>query len=101
VKRRCENLLRTVSPSEDFMIVWLTTCHEYALSPLGERVARDGAFTSRRESGEGVPVRYYHGAGNLALSIFNALRDSSSPAAPRNDSKNECSPRLVKPQEEW
>jgi ATP-dependent Lhr-like helicase len=34
-----------------------TTGHEHqeaALSPLGERVARDGAFTSRRGSGEGV-----------------------------------------------
>jgi len=40
------------------MILRLTTCHEnekLALSPLGERVARDGALTSRRESGEGVP----------------------------------------------
>ena len=34
-------------------------------------------------------------ARNLALSIFNALRDSSSPAAPRNDSKNEFSHRLL------
>jgi hypothetical protein len=36
------------------MILWLTTCHENALSPVGERVARDGAFTSRRGPGEGV-----------------------------------------------
>jgi hypothetical protein len=27
-----------------------------SLSPLGERVARDGAFTSRRRTGEGVPA---------------------------------------------
>ena len=26
------------------------------LSPLGERVARDGAFISRRGTGEGVPA---------------------------------------------
>ena len=35
----------------------LTTVHENenpALSPLGERVARDGAFISRRGTGEGV-----------------------------------------------
>jgi hypothetical protein len=30
-------------------------------------------------------------ARNLALSVFNALLDSSSPASPRNDSKNEFS----------
>ncbi|SPE30267.1 hypothetical protein SBA2_50006 [Acidobacteriia bacterium SbA2] len=29
-----------------------------ALSPLGERVARDGVFTSRRGSGEGVVVSW-------------------------------------------
>jgi hypothetical protein len=41
----------------DFMILRLTTSHENensALSPLGERVARDGAFISRRGPGEGV-----------------------------------------------
>jgi hypothetical protein len=37
----------------------LTTCHENALSPLGERVGRDGAFTSRRGSGEGGLGRYF------------------------------------------
>ena len=36
------------------MILPLTTVHENALSPLGERVARDGAFTGRSGSGEGV-----------------------------------------------
>ncbi len=42
------------------MILRLTTVHENGrawnpvLSPLGERVARDGAFTSRRGTGEGV-----------------------------------------------
>jgi hypothetical protein len=30
-------------------------------------------------------------ARNLALSIFNTMRDSSSPSAPRNDSKSEFS----------
>ena len=33
-------------------------------------------------------------ARNLALSVFNAVRDSSSPAASRNDSRNEFSHRL-------
>ena len=32
----------------------LTIRHENALAPLGERVARDGVFTSRRGPGEGV-----------------------------------------------
>ena len=39
------------------MIHRLTTVHENenpALSPLGERVARDGAFISRCGTGEGV-----------------------------------------------
>jgi hypothetical protein len=31
-------------------------CENPALSPLGERVARDGVFISRRGSGEGVPT---------------------------------------------
>ncbi|SPE29493.1 hypothetical protein SBA2_450109 [Acidobacteriia bacterium SbA2] len=31
------------------------------LAPLGERVARDGVFTSRCGSGEGVHVCYSHG----------------------------------------
>jgi hypothetical protein len=48
--------------SADFMILRLTTGHENVLSPLGQRVARDGAFTSRRESGEGVWVCYFHGS---------------------------------------
>jgi hypothetical protein len=44
------------------MILRLTTCRENALSPLGERVARNGAFISRGGSGEGVLVRYFHGS---------------------------------------
>ncbi|SPE26344.1 hypothetical protein SBA2_30009 [Acidobacteriia bacterium SbA2] len=35
------------------------------------------------------------GARNLALSIFNAVRDSSSPAASRNDRISELSHRLL------
>ena len=31
-------------------------CEDPVLSPLGERVARDGAFTGRRGTGEGVPA---------------------------------------------
>jgi len=49
------------------MILWLTTVHENDLSPLGERVDRDGAFTSRRGPGEGVLVRYSHGSEESAL----------------------------------
>ena len=44
--------------SEDFMILRLTTRHGNPLSPLGERVASDGARISRCGSGEGVLVRY-------------------------------------------
>jgi len=44
------------------MILRLTTRHENALSPLGERVARDGAFTGRRGLGEGVLVCYFQGS---------------------------------------
>ena len=38
------------------MIFRLATCRDNALSPLGERVARDGVLTSRRGTGEGVPT---------------------------------------------
>jgi len=34
-----------------------TLCESLALSPLGERVARERVFTSRRGSGKGVPTR--------------------------------------------
>ena len=47
----------TVILSADIMIIRLTTRHENgipALSPLGERVDRDGVFISRRGPGEGV-----------------------------------------------
>jgi len=60
------------------MILRLTTCHENALSPLGERVGRDGAFTSRRESGEGVRVCYFHGSeesGSALLRIDAEMRE--------------------------
>jgi hypothetical protein len=46
------------------MIRRLTTTHENGkppLSPLGERVARDGVFISRRGPGEGVPRIFMHG----------------------------------------
>jgi hypothetical protein len=49
----------TVILSEDFMTLRLTTMHENGkplLSPLGERVAHDGVFISRRGPGEGVPI---------------------------------------------
>ena len=55
------------------MILRLTTMYENGnppLSPLGERVAHDGAFISRRRSGEGVPI--FMAARNLAL--FGAAR---------------------------
>ena len=45
--------------SEDFMILRLTTMYENGkppLSPLGERVAHNGVFISRRGPGEGVPI---------------------------------------------
>ena len=41
------------------MILRLTTMYENGkppLSPLGERVAHDGVFVSRRGPGEGVPI---------------------------------------------
>jgi len=44
------------------MSLRLTICHENALSPLGGRVTRDGAFVSWRGSGEGVQARYFHGS---------------------------------------
>ena len=50
---------RRVIPSEDFMILRVTTMYENGkppLSPLGERVAHDGVFISRRGPGEGVPI---------------------------------------------
>jgi hypothetical protein len=60
------------------MIFRLATVHEDSLSPLGERVARDGAFTSRRESGEGVRVRYFHGREEcLPWPSLQNCRDSS------------------------
>ena len=48
--------------------------HDNALSPLGERVARDGGFISRRGSGEGVLFRCLNGReGSLQL-FGNPLR---------------------------
>jgi hypothetical protein len=44
------------------MILRPTTRRENAPSPLGQRVAHDGAFISRSGSGEGVLVRYFHGS---------------------------------------
>jgi hypothetical protein len=46
------------------MILRLTTIYENGkppLSPLGERVAHDGVFISRRGPGEGVPGIFMHG----------------------------------------
>ncbi len=43
--------------SAGFLILRLTSFHENALSPLGERVVRDGAVISRRGPGEGVDFR--------------------------------------------
>jgi hypothetical protein len=37
------------------------------------------------------------GARNLALSVFKTMRDSSSPAAPRNDTPNEFFRSLLQP----
>jgi len=64
------------------MTLRFTTCHENALSPLGERVARDGAFTSRGGSGKGVRLRYVHGSKEsrpdlCILTQLRAGRDSS------------------------
>jgi hypothetical protein len=60
----------------------LSTCNENALSPLGERVARDGDFISRRGPGEGVPVRYFHGSEGfpqwlLGVQLITNCRDPS------------------------
>ena len=41
------------------MILRLTTCRENALAPLGERVARDGAFISRRGPGAGFQLAIF------------------------------------------
>ena len=43
-------------------------------SPLGERVAHDGAFISRRGSGEGVIVRYLQASEESTQMEFKALR---------------------------
>jgi hypothetical protein len=64
---QCENLLWTVIPSPSLVIL---------------SGAKNLALLLRVDS-----------ARNLALSVFTALRDSSSPAARRNDSKNEISLR--------
>jgi hypothetical protein len=70
--------LRAVILSEDFVIHRLTTDHENALSPLGERVARDRAFISRRGSGKGVRFRYFHGSEESAVVCFQeGITDAS------------------------
>jgi hypothetical protein len=55
------------------MILRLTTVYENGTppSPLGEKVARDGVFISRRGPGEGVP-------------IFMAVGHARGPGAPGN-----------------
>jgi len=45
-----------------------------ALSPLGERVDRDGAFISRRGPGEGVRAGRFQGGGESTQMEFKALR---------------------------
>ena len=81
----------TVIPSADIMILRLTTMYENGnppLSPLGERVAHDGVFISRRGSGEGVPI--FMAARNLALvSACNGKNQGEIPRCARNDSSGE------------
>jgi len=55
------------------MILRLTTGHEETLSPLGERVAHDGALTSRRGSGEGVLDRCFQS--NEGSRLFGSVRE--------------------------
>ena len=65
------------------MIFRITTMHENGkppLSPLGERVAHDGVFISRRRPGEGVP-------------IFMAAKNLSSP--PAQGKLREGSPQFI------
>jgi hypothetical protein len=76
---------KAVIPSEDIMILRLTTIYENGkppLSPFGERVAHDGVFISRRGPGEGVPI--FMAGRNLALLLCSAIRleaeRDSSPA---------------------
>jgi len=58
------------------MSLRLTICHENALSPLGERVACDGAFISRRGPGEGVRARYFHGGeGSLQFVVASKIKE--------------------------
>jgi hypothetical protein len=56
------------------MIFRLTTCHEIALSPLGERAACDGAFISRRGSGEGACFALF-----MAVAHARRLTDAQKP----------------------
>jgi hypothetical protein len=41
---------------------------------LGERVARDGVFTSRRGPGEGVRDRHFHGCDGFPMVAFQVHR---------------------------
>ena len=68
------------------MILRLTTMYENGeppLSPLGEGVAHDGAFISRRGPGEGVPI--FMAARNLALIFVPPLEEGKIPGCARND----------------
>ena len=78
------------------MILRLTTMYENGeppLSPLGERVAHDGAFISRRGPGEGVPI--FMAARNLALvSACNGKNQGEIPRCARNDSSGRVRPSI-------
>jgi len=50
------NAACTAIPSGDSTMLRRIACLKKSLSPLGERAARAGAFTSRRESGEGASL---------------------------------------------
>jgi hypothetical protein len=64
--------------------------HPLTLSPLSPLPSPQGSLCDNW-IGAVIPS----GARNLALSVFNAMRDSSSPAAPRNDMQTALSHRLL------
>jgi hypothetical protein len=58
------------------VILRCAAAHGNALSPLGERVACDGAFISRRGPGEGVRARYFHGGeGSLQFVVASKIKE--------------------------
>jgi hypothetical protein len=60
-----------------------STIFSHLLSPLGERVARDGVLANRRGTGEGVPTRigYLVMRGFHTDSLWMAQKRESSPCA--------------------